>query len=196
MGIALLVLGALVSLGGWGILGTGFGLEQHAASGGGLSYLPSTSTAVDGIRVSLVEQLILFGYFLMTLGAIALATSRLGRLIRDQQELDHLPMEHMVEPAALTPVKPVHVDPKPAASVAVASQAAASRNVNATPAPEEPPHDDFDDAAGFAQIIQEGEIEGRHFIEYDNNIVDVQTSAGWRRFDSLEQAVEQLRHER
>ena len=174
MGIALLAIGALVSLGGWGVLLTGYGLEGQASAA--LSYMPSTPS-IDVGRVALVQQLILLGYLLVTLGAIAIATSRISRLF---SELDHdVPAAAVAHapvaktPAAVqpsAPLQPVHVDET---------------------RPDEP-----DSAAGFAQVVQEGEVEGRHFIEYDNGVVDVQTITGWRRFDTLEEAVEQLRRER
>jgi len=195
MGIVLLVLGALISLGGWGVLGTGFGLEQTTSAASGLSYLPSaTSSSIDGYRVTMVQQAILLGYFLMTVGVILLASNRVVKILREQAELE-LPLDHVEPLAPIEPAKSARreADLTPAAQT---TQHLAEARKQAGAVVEETVDDDFDDAAGFAQIVQEGEIEGHHFIEYDNGIVDVQTHTGWRRFDSLEQAVNQLRLER
>ncbi|WP_137388352.1 hypothetical protein [Rhodoligotrophos defluvii] len=182
MGIALLVLGALISLGGWGVLLTGFGLEASAPASG-LPYLPSNPT-VDGMRLATVEQIILLGYLLMTLGAIAFAASKIIRLIhdfdRDEQDL------------STAPLAPVASEPLAGSARSVGSS---SGSLLGKARQSEPSTEDVDESGGFAQVVQEGDIEGHHFIEYDNGIVDVQTATGWRRFDSLEQAVEQLRRE-
>jgi len=181
MGIALLALGALISLGGWGVLLTGFGLEAPSAAAGGLPYLPS-APSIDGMRVVIVEQVILLGYLLMTLGAVTWAASKISNLVQDLEREER--EERELAPRPLARVEPEAV---------TASRNPTNDSFLSKARQEDHKAEEVEEGAAFAQVVQEGEIEGCHFIEYDNGIVDVQTAAGWRRFDSLEQAVAQLR---
>ncbi|GEM_PF-4786963 len=201
MGIVLMFVGVLVAIGGWVMLVLGIGIvetETVESSSGGLPYLSETVAAIPDAAIP--DNIILLGYVLMIMGAILWGFARLYRLL---DTLSSAP-EPAAEPAA-TPPSASGMRPGRSEDVARAPSEpsmgagpgpALSSDIGAQAPEQAQPTNGGSDEPRFerrAQIVRDGIVEGRRLIEYENGMADVETSQGWRRFKTVDEAVAFLR---
>lgn len=185
MGILLVFLGVVVAAIGWAMLLMGIGVvEADAAATNGLPYL---SEAVEmGSDPSIANNIILLGYTFAIMGVIVWGFSRLHRLL-DTLASAPEPVEETAPTVA--PVAEPVATPQPDMRTEPAHEPAHEpRATNGESEPQTEPQTER-----RAQIVRDGFVEGRRLIEYENGMADVETSQGWRRFKSVDEAVAFLR---
>lgn len=182
MGIFLVLLGVIVAAVGWAMLLLGIGVvEADMAATNGLPYL---SEAVEvGSDTSIANNIILLGYTVAVMGVIVWGFSRLYRLLDSlaapEPAVEAAPV---AEPVA-APQRDLRTEP---------AHEPQSRATNGETEPQTEPQTETQ-TERRAQIVRDGFVEGRRLIEYENGMADVETSQGWRRFKSVDEAVAFLR---